>query len=417
MQNFECSEARLGGASKTTNFNDISKENAMKFKQIVLSSLVVCMVFTAMLAIIGPDVQAGLTVNNSKKLWPYATVPFMISDLFPSEQRQIIKDAIKEVRKATEPVLKFVHIDEPNRAKYWIGKKNYILFVPRPAWSFAVSGCGGGASSHVGMKGGVQTIKVGFNFTDSILSCTPVGKATIMHEILHALGLYHEHQRIDHFRNVKINVSNINCSNKSDCLSYILVNWGMNNFAKLNGPYDCDSIMHYTSTGGAKPGKKIIKGLPGKCRTKKIGRGTKLSSGDIRTIKTLYSWEFSRRIMVKGSMEGDSLLLAERGEPAPTSTENAPSVLGVKSTALSMSGNRFELHVNGLGIESIQVQVFSLGGELLIEESSSGNQLSFTALTRNGRSLANGVYLYMVTVRGGNSQILQGKLKKLVILR
>jgi len=46
-----------------------------------------------------------------------------------------------------------------------------------------------------------------------------------------------------------------------------------------------------------------------------------------------------------------------------------------------------------------------------------GKQLRFRALDKAGHPLANGVYLYIVTVRGFNGEILSSQVKKLVILR
>jgi hypothetical protein len=43
--------------------------------------------------------------------------------------------------------------------------------------------------------------------------------------------------------------------------------------------------------------------------------------------------------------------------------------------------------------------------------------LTFRGLGADGRPLANGVYLYIVTVRGPNGQIITTKANKLVLLR
>jgi len=47
----------------------------------------------------------------------------------------------------------------------------------------------------------------------------------------------------------------------------------------------------------------------------------------------------------------------------------------------------------------------------------SGNSLSWDGLMSDGRRLANGVYLYVVTIRKQDGTILRSQVKKVVILR
>ena len=78
---------------------------------------------------------------------------------------------------------------------------------------------------------------------------------TIVHEFIHALGVYHMHQRSDRDKYVKINWENIKESDKF-------------NFDKLNDavffdvPYDAKSMMHYQTIGHtSKNGKPTIESL------------------------------------------------------------------------------------------------------------------------------------------------------------
>ena len=54
--------------------------------------------------------------------------------------------------------------------------------------------------SHLGRKGGIQSITLSDNCRD---------KMVVMHEIMHALGREHEHQRYDRDKYVTVNWSNI----------------------------------------------------------------------------------------------------------------------------------------------------------------------------------------------------------------
>lgn len=88
-----------------------------------------------------------------------------------------------------------------------------------------VPGLGGGNSA-VGMIGGEQQLNIG---------STAWNRGTLLHEIGHALGLIHEHQRSDRDSYVTINPAVLSDGN------FILIPTSTN-----NGAYDFLSVMHYT---------------------------------------------------------------------------------------------------------------------------------------------------------------------------
>ena len=65
----------------------------------------------------------------------------------------------------------------------------------------------------------------------------------------------------------------------------------------------------------------------------------------------------------------------------------------------------------------LKLQIFSITGRKLVEQIEKTNYLEFEATASDGNSLANGVYLYRVTVRGLDGTILQSQIKKLVVIR
>lgn len=92
---------------------------------------------------------------------------------------------------------------------------------------------GTGSSDSIGRKGGRQYVR--FSFWD-VFSDTPLGQGLVHHELGHAVGLYHEHQRVD--RDSFVIVVGI-CIQPGKA----------SNFEKrigfAVGPYDTNSVMHY----------------------------------------------------------------------------------------------------------------------------------------------------------------------------
>ena len=71
----------------------------------------------------------------------------------------------------------------------------------------------------------------------------------------------------------------------------------------------------------------------------------------------------------------------------------------------------------GASVAGLSVQVYDLSGAAVFEKTTSGTTLTFRGLSSDGQPLANGVYLYVITVRGSDGQTLSSEVKKLVLLR
>lgn len=102
-------------------------------------------------------------------------------------------------------------------------------------------------------------------------------------------------------------------------------------------------------------------------------------------------------------------------------TANAPLVpqgrMTLESLQAQSDGRRITLKANGQGIESVQLQLFNLSGNAVLTAQNVGRVLVAEARNDEGHPLANGVYLYVVTIKGWDGTELRSEVRKLVILR
>lgn len=147
-----------------------------------------------------------------------------------------------------------------------------VVFVPRTSESdFVVFTDSTGNSSFLGRVGGPQPINM-FNWSFEYI---------IVHEIKHALGFYHEHQRPDRDTFITVNTSNIDPS----FLSQFTIEGG----ADPIGPYDFESVMHYGRFAFTNNGFPTITLNPGYTQfTNVIGNRSSISAGDAAALAAVY---------------------------------------------------------------------------------------------------------------------------------
>ncbi len=75
------------------------------------------------------------------------------------------------------------------------------------------------------------------------------------------------------------------------------------------------------------------------------------------------------------------------------------------------------LSIQGQNIEAIQIQVFDLDGKLQLSQHNSGSQLRFGLFNEANQPLANGIYLYTVSIRGVDGSTWRSGIRKLMVLR
>ncbi len=217
---------------------------------------------------VGEDIeQAGVGISpDSSMLWTNGVVPYSIASNVPDHSR--INDAISHIEVNT--AIRFIRRTNGNAHRY----PNFLEIVS--------NGDSSVSSSRVGMQGGRQSVR----FSDRH------GWNTLVHEFLHALGIYHEQSRSDRDEHVEIRWNNIPDGPPPDGEINRTGNFQKKPSSVDYFDYDYDSIMHYRWNQFAidRSEPTIVPLKPGVT----IGQREKLSYGDRQTIAKMYERYFPR---------------------------------------------------------------------------------------------------------------------------
>ena len=196
----------------------------------------------------------GVAIKGQQYRWPNRTIPYVLApDL--------------GCKTAAEVAI-----------KHW-NDKSCIHFVPRggEADYVLLYRLPGYALSDVGHRGGEQ--KIGLGDTSSA--------GIIIHELGHAVGLWHEHCRADRDHWVQVNLLNVSPKKRG--------NFAQDNIAGTAvatedvGDYDYGSIMHYAERDFAidvrNPVLKLLQQLKA---GDVVGQRDGLSPGDIAAVAKMY---------------------------------------------------------------------------------------------------------------------------------
>jgi len=87
------------------------------------------------------------------------------------------------------------------------------------------------------------------------------------------------------------------------------------------------------------------------------------------------------------------------------------------TVSLAQSAQGLTLSVGGSNVAGVGLTVYDLNGQTVFRQETAGTTLSWNYLGSDGRPVANGVYLYVVSVKDANGNVLTSEVKKLVVVR
>ncbi|PHI19259.1 hypothetical protein CEQ90_13685 [Lewinellaceae bacterium SD302] len=196
-----------------------------------------------------PEISRSVATTVASRFWSNGVMPYEIEANHP--RKSIIEKAIAEVMDKTNLTL------VPRKSE-----KSYLKFIDDD-----------GCWSYVGKRSGnkVNEISIGSG-------CGYLG--TVIHEILHAAGIYHEQSSPQRDNYIKINRDNIEAGKESN----------FDTEGREVSVYDYNSLMHYGKKAFSDNGKPTITCLncPETCG---IGQRGGLSDHDILGVNALYPFK------------------------------------------------------------------------------------------------------------------------------
>ncbi|KAI1728992.1 astacin (Peptidase family m12A) domain-containing protein [Ditylenchus destructor] len=203
-------------------------------------------------------------VSRPSKLWPNGRIPYAISSHYTAHERALLARAVKQYH-----------------------DKTCVRFVPRTSseGDYLFVGKVDGCFSEVGRTSGVQVLSLDNGCMEY---------STIIHEIMHVVGFYHEHERWDRDLWIDIIWQNIDRG--------ALDQFGKVDLTKTSyyeQPYDYKSILHYDSLAFSKNGFPTM--LPKKQGlVATIGNAKDFSEIDLAKINRMYKCDQRQIVQIPG---------------------------------------------------------------------------------------------------------------------
>ncbi|XP_067133059.1 astacin-like metalloprotease toxin 5 [Centruroides vittatus] len=201
------------------------------------------------------DNDARNAIVNPDRLWKDGVVIYAV-DSSLEHIRDLITEAMNHITKETSGCITF------KERRY---ERDYVKFT-------AADGC----YSSFGQVGGAQTLSLGEG-------CEFVG--VIVHEIGHALGFFHEHNRSDRDDYITIYWDNIQPGSKMQFIKMPSIR------NKIFNEFDYESIMIYGNYAFSKDGKSVTMEAKTGVKLREPYEKSGLTASDVYRIKKLYQCE------------------------------------------------------------------------------------------------------------------------------
>ncbi|XP_052220115.1 uncharacterized protein LOC127837233 [Dreissena polymorpha] len=230
----------------------------------------------------------GQAANRRKRIasesdesrWPLE-IPYQIEEGFDASGIRTIKKAMEDWSRYT--CLHFVERTD---------QYDHIIFSPNEV-----------CESYVGRIIGPQNIFL------NLQNCMTL--PIVLHEIGHAIGLYHEHTRADRDDNVTVNYKRINPKNHFQFDKLIA------EYLDFNKPYDYHSIMHYGKNFFADPRNATSLEPKDEDYLNIIGEAKHLSFHDVQIVSAMYKCEerCANKVCPQGGFVGKNCECFCQGSP------------------------------------------------------------------------------------------------------
>ena len=241
-----------------------------------------------------PIQRRGLGRASLFERWPDGIVPYAFHPGITDTQRRNVEAAIEKINGRTR--VELIPDDDPRTDGYI----DSVLFEPS-------NGC----ASYVGRQ------QQDSRDSQALWVADNCSVGSIVHEISHAIGLYHEHTRPDRDNYIQVDWDRIV---EGKGFNFEIYDIG----AESWGEYDYGSIMHYGERFFSRDGGRTIV-APSNVL---IGQRVALSDGDIDSIDRMYATDLALDVTTMES---------ERGIEIDVSITNIGS-LGARELVLRVTG-------------------------------------------------------------------------------